>query len=257
MSLNTQNWNLTFLSTLSLRRATDVRRYACFGFAISIHALLAESDRVVSSAGTTGKSFLSTLSLRRATLYLGRQNPKRDEFLSTLSLRRATVTVLGIQHRVGISIHALLAESDRINRNVANRERKFLSTLSLRRATHYDNYNLHCVEISIHALLAESDRAASITPTASRNFYPRSPCGERPRGEHHANSQQEFLSTLSLRRATARRASRQQPAGISIHALLAESDSKRKALKSRRIVFLSTLSLRRATASQTNLPSKS
>ena len=33
-----------------------------------------------------------------------------------------------------------------------------------------------------------------------------------------------FLSTLSLRRATARRASRQQPAGISIHALLAESD---------------------------------
>ena len=33
-------------------------------------------------------------------------------FLSTLSLRRATVTVLGIQHKVGISIHALLAESD-------------------------------------------------------------------------------------------------------------------------------------------------
>ena len=38
------------------------------------------------------------------------------------------------------------------------------------------------------------------------NFYPRSPCGERPaRGEHHANSQQEFLSTLSLRRATWKR----------------------------------------------------
>ncbi|MFZ1740098.1 MAG: hypothetical protein WAT97_04370, partial [Gemmiger qucibialis] len=36
--------------------------------------------------------------------------------------------------------------------------------------------------ISIHALLAESDT----------------------RGEHHANSQQEFLSTLSLRRATAK-----------------------------------------------------
>ena len=34
------------------------------------------------------------------------------------------------------------------------------------------------------------------------HFYPRSPCGERPRAEHHANSQQE----------------------ISIHALLAESD---------------------------------
>ena len=36
-----------------------------------------------------------------------------------------------------------------------------------------------------------------------------------------------FLSTLSLRRATARLDSRQQPAGISIHALLAESDYQR------------------------------
>ena len=35
--------------------------------------------------------------------------------------------------------------------------------------------------------------------------------------------------------------------GISIHALLAESDSRPKALKSLRCVFLSTLSLRRAT----------
>ena len=57
-----------------------------------------------------------------------------------------------------------------------------------------------------------------------------------------------FLSTLSLRRATARRASRQQPAGISIHALLAESDANRAGLNIRQIQFLSTLSLRRATA---------
>ena len=56
--------------------------------------------------------------------------------------------------------------------------------------------------ISIHALLAESDVVRSVKL---------------------ANAML-FLSTLSLRRATARRASRQQPAGISIHALLAESD---------------------------------
>ena len=80
-----------------------------------------------------------------------------------------------------------------------------------------------------------------------KNFYPRSPCGERPRAENHANSQQEFLSTLSLRRATPttgilgfnplflstlslRRATLQlfliyQDNKISIHALLAESDT--------------------------------
>ena len=59
--------------------------------------------------------------------------------------------------RDAISIHALLAESDRLSFYAQYRHLAFLSTLSLRRATvHYDNYNLHCV-ISIHALLAESD----------------------------------------------------------------------------------------------------
>ena len=77
--------------------------------------------------------FLSTLSLRRATTVSTRDKPV-EQFLSTLSLRRATVTVLGIQHKVGISIHALLAESDR---DIAHCERQ--------------------KNISIHALLAESD----------------------------------------------------------------------------------------------------
>ena len=57
------------------------------------------------------------------------------------------------------------------------------------------------------------------------NFYPRSPCGER----------REVIAEITLAQS------------ISIHALLAESDSRPWALKSRRCVFLSTLSLRRAT----------
>ena len=60
--------------------------------------------------------------------------------------------------------------------------------------------------ISIHALLAESDPPYNLMIHQPKNFYPRSPCGERQ----------------------ARRASRQQPAGISIHALLAESDTSTK-----------------------------
>ena len=106
-------------------------------------------------------------------------------------------------------------------------------------------------QISIHALLAESDSPPSVTPAASRNFYPRSPCGERrgnkcckgsdnsyfyprsPCGERpmqivivimHAL----FLSTLSLRRAT-------DTSGATHRILRA---------------FLSTLSLRRATNRQ-------
>ena len=101
--------------------------------------------------------------------------------------------------------------------------------------------------ISIHALLAESDGCQRPCAHPTKDFYPRSPCGERrrrsvklfrqnyisihallaesdKRGETDANSQQEFLSTLSLRRAT--RFGR--PIDV-------------------QLVFLSTLSLRRAT----------
>ena len=150
----------------------------------------------------------------------------------------------------------------------------FLSTLSLRRATiRYDNYNLHCT-ISIHALLAESDNPPSITPAASRNFYPRSPCGERPhlrlslspklkflstlslrRATYQTEEQikaLQFLSTLSLRRATLRDFAFSPSTSISIHALLAESDGTPKCSSVALRIFLSTLSLRRATLTRSN-----
>ena len=56
-----------FLSTLSLRRATNAG-YSCrSGHPISIHALLAESDLRVIPFPILRMLFLSTLSLRRAT----------------------------------------------------------------------------------------------------------------------------------------------------------------------------------------------
>ena len=78
-------------------------------------------------------------------------------FLSTLSLRRATTSVVSSAGTIGISIHALLAESDATKK-------------SGRR---------HFVLISIHALLAESDGASPPPTSAAWYFYPRSPCGER------------------------------------------------------------------------------
>ena len=79
-------------------------------------------------------------------------------------------------------------------------------------------------EISIHALLAESDLRASAHLHTLRNFYPRSPCGERPEADAPKTPKQGFLSTLSLRRATRLFAKQYHAQGISIHALLAESD---------------------------------
>ena len=101
--------------------------------AISIHALLAESD--IAGRITSNGTKISIHAL----------------------LAESDRPMEVPQYQILISIHALLAESDACIRMYLQCSCRFLSTLSLRRATiHYDNYNLHCV-ISIHALLAESD----------------------------------------------------------------------------------------------------
>ena len=192
---------------------------------ISIHALLAESDRLLGDAHMPTQDFYprSPCGERQA-----------EQPLPTAT--------------IAISIHALLAESD----NAANDDEQntfvFLSTLSLRRAT--SRY---------------TGGAAAI-----HNFYPRSPCGERRKhqrqgagGERisiHAllaesdagcasgnPARRPFLSTLSLRRATSSPAELRRWCEISIHALLAESDHYSQGIRFSTRQFLSTLSLRRAT----------
>ena len=147
--------------------------------------------------------FLSTLSLRRATCPCWPPWQRACVFLSTLSLRRATADggTFGQRlhdfyprspcgerrgfHKINcqlmvISIHALLAESDPL----------------------FTAQVLPTAKISIHALLAESDTISlTLWPTAG-DFYPRSPCGERP----------------------IKKFSQKKLEKISIHALLAESD---------------------------------
>ena len=126
---------------------------------------------------------------------------------------------------VGISIHALLAESDVSPDTSSTQCRLFLSTLSLRRATHNGRVNLFRFEhfyprspcgerrsadcnyrsahpISIHALLAESDVVKMSIKFFNTDFYPRSPCGER-----------RYTAKMIVSQVR-----------ISIHALLAESD---------------------------------
>ena len=172
-----------------------------------------------------GGLFLSTLSLRRATAQ-AHGGAQQWKFLSTLSLRRATwlIAAQGIAEYV------------------------FLSTLSLRRATPKVLYSCNKSAISIHALLAESDLLRHRSPADCLDFYPRSPCGERPGRWAGRLLQVQFLSTLSLRRATERGNHNQVGWQISIHALLAESDLFGLGTPSILPQFLSTLSLRRATS---------
>ena len=290
---------LSFLSTLSLRRATkqEVQKllqsgnfyprspcgerlrwpiYAGSHFDISIHALLAESDQAFQLFFAVTFEFLSTLSLRRATVECFQLLVCDWLFLSTLSLRRATIllgkTVIRILDNfyprspcgerpsqkseifgmLSISIHALLAESDGSVPSASG----------------------GAASISIHALLAESDFGLQNRKKRHNNFYPRSPCGERLGAGCTKQTARSFLSTLSLRRATAPFPSMvvifgdfypRSPCGerppcprcsrgtlpISIHALLAESDLHTCCICVAFDVFLSTLSLRRATQKTT------
>ena len=124
----------------------------------------------------------------------------------------------------------------------------FLSTLSLRRATRIVKGFLFFRHISIHALLAESDLKALYMILSLKNFYPRSPCGERRTNLDKFHKDLTFLSTLSLRRATN---------GLRDHRSNGNYFYPRSPCGERRpmisetvwliIVFLSTLSLRRAT----------
>ena len=145
----------------------------------------------------------------------------------------------------GISIHALLAESDVVNR-AQKLVRKFLSTLSLRRATWIANSQMPGIQflstlslrratahnghtkcppwISIHALLAESDWVPQNAIAKYTYFYPRSPCGERPSRVAITSVAKYFYP--------------RSPCGERL---------AQRTVKSAFTIFLSTLSLRRAT----------
>ena len=124
-----------FLSTLSLRRATQRRAIPINQLRISIHALLAESDVGRFRTIMIHPRFLSTLSLRRATSSCCRLLEVIYYFYPRSPCgERLTANVDGFYWWV-ISIHALLAESDDHSHRLQKQVLAFLSTLSLRRAT--------------------------------------------------------------------------------------------------------------------------
>ena len=102
-----------------------------------------------------------------------------------------------------ISIHALLAESDA-----------------------HDPDKPVAVRISIHALLAESDILPDVWYKAENDFYPRSPCGERRYLPGTVcNAIKYFYPRSPCGERPCNHTNMHNRIGISIHALLAESDN--------------------------------
>ena len=147
---------------------------------ISIHALLAESDSHTGSSWAAWFPFLSTLSLRRATRPSSKTARRFPYFYP--------------RSPCGERLWACTSRSIVM---------RFLSTLSLRRATAGGAANGGtCCDFYPRSPCGER-RCQCTAPATMSDFYPRSPCGERL-GCYIIFAQSiTFLSTLSLRRATA------------------------------------------------------
>ena len=168
-----------FLSTLSLRRATDREFMTIESSKISIHALLAESDERRGQRRPCGISISIHALLAESDgfgpawlapgAYFYPRSPcgerhwqdTRNYLMTYFYPRSPCGERLGISACMCITLHI------------------FLSTLSLRRATVPQQENGQAATISIHALLAESDEYWVGGYGTANNFYPRSPCGER------------------------------------------------------------------------------
>ena len=256
-----------FLSTLSLRRATFNPHFFRPARTISIHALLAESDRLLAHDLKLCPISIHALLAESDPVCFAALCPLCDFYpRSPCGERHRRIRCIVL--RQVISIHALLAESD-ANGRCARIVPGISIHALLAESDPRCRRRRSCQAISIHALLAESDLRSRCryrctwpflstlslrrATTASRplnagisDFYPRSPCGERPHYWHPAELRSNFyprspcgerrayrdhdcyneifLSTLSLRRATHKHGQLQQGHVISIHALLAESD---------------------------------
>ena len=192
----------------------------------SIHALLAESDELALATENAVHIFYPRSPCGERHLR-GTTATSAGIFLSTLSLRRATLRVAIPEHAIVFSIHALLAESDRgklrvvWGRNIFSIHALLAESDQLLAGAIVSAIIFYprspCGErpqilglatgdyyFSIHALLAESDRWSRTFLHPKSFFYPRSPCGERLCFAGAASAPYNFLSTLSLRRATYR-----------------------------------------------------
>ena len=170
--------------------------------------------------------FLSTLSLRRATSGNNQYLCKAGISIHALLAESDHIIPIGVCVTAPISIHALLAESDAYGRINDISRLIFLSTLSLRRATLVIK-NRTAFSVFLSTLSLRRATVARLTKFVSLTL---------------------FLSTLSLRRATyvlpvprppqinfyprspcgerlGAPVDRMPSSSISIHALLAESDA--------------------------------
>ena len=220
--------------------------------------------------GGVDNAFLSTLPARGATLP-GALGGVDNAFLSTLPARGASRSqprrgisqnisihapregsdgraLMGTIPQQNISIHAPREGSDQYPPESDNPAGPFLSTLPARGATPLPVIAPQFSIISIHAPREGSDTVGASIWTSERNFYPRSPRGERRHGLAARTGAPEHFYPRSPRGERHCGVADCGPVRhISIHAPREGSDLKLPDLKFHYMAFLSTLPARGAT----------
>ena len=196
---------IEFLSTLSLRRATAACIYFT-SFSLNFYPRSPCGERLDSGIALIPHQHFYPRSPCGERLYVSyNQYNNTNHFYPRSPCGERPGSVNINPPSLIISIHALLAESDLFRQNYECFQWIFLSTLSLRRATMFVNLRVVDGSISIHALLAESDMlsmGAILTWKAFLSTLSLRRATTWQRGSRITYV--EFLSTLSLRRATAK-----------------------------------------------------
>ena len=191
-----------FLSTLSLRRATHPAERRAGLLRISIHALLAESDQRRRTSELGQRMISIHALLAESDTPCPTRPPRRPNFYprSPCGERRRS----GTTPRAGCYFYPRSPCGERQNQTAKWYKSDKISIHALLAESDHDWPPVRDIIqwISIHALLAESDKIPYQRQIDQKNFYPRSPCGERPYIMTTIICTALFLSTLSLRRAT-------------------------------------------------------
>ena len=120
----------------------------------------------------------------------------------------------------------------------------FLSTFPLRGTSPFISSSICGILISIHVPLAGNVTAPVCWSRSKRDFYPRSPCGERPAAWRRSTARFAFLSTFPLRGTSGIRSSLPCCGRISIHVPLAGNVTSTPSAPAQEAIFLSTFPLR-------------
>ena len=212
-----------FLSTLSLRRATNYEAEQAGHKVISIHALLAESDDYARFGVLVGVAFLSTLSLRRATVLPKNHRPSVHDFYPRSPCGERLQAPPLFYDNNDFYPRSPCGERPSVCSSIRAPGHFYPRSPCGERRQEQRHYQ-HCLPISIHALLAESDIVPKGQRSVQLQFLSTLSLRRATLTAACIFLSMPFLSTLSLRRATCGHCGRVCAAVISIHALLAESD---------------------------------